>query len=373
MKIREIITREWRALWRGKLDLALMAVVMVCYTLLFGGLFMKNSVTALPIAVCDLDGGPAARSAIQSLRTADALSLYAVTTSPDEAEGMLAREEVVGVVVLPQDLSTALNTRSATRVLLWLNNGNTMLGSAVLSGVQSVVGTLNAEVSVREQLASGVSYQVATGVAQGITLSPRMLYNSTGGYVDFFLPLLLIHSLQIATVFILAPAFCVRRAEMAALPLAALAVRLGLLVLWELALLLGAMAIAALAFNMQLQLGVTAIALLFLFSLTLTVLAAAVGLLAPQPVLSIPATLLYIMPSILLSGGLWPRTTMDTFTYLLSYIVPIAFVGDTVRDLFQRGDSPLLATSFVGITTMLALFSVLLLVGRGRLRRAGHA
>lgn len=54
---------------------------------------------------------------------------------------------------------------------------------------------------------------------------------------------------------------------------------------------------------------------------------------------AITYVLVYIMPSVLFSGAIWPRYDMDTVSLAISYIVPIGYVAEDFRNLLLLGDS----------------------------------
>ena len=84
---------------------------------------------------------------------------------------------------------------------LIVDNKNTVLSGTASRAVQSVVGAHNSTTVVNRRMAAGWSSAQAQGA---LNLSSRMLYNPTGGYIDFFLAALIVHSGQIAIVFTMA-------------------------------------------------------------------------------------------------------------------------------------------------------------------------
>ena len=52
---------------------------------------------------------------------------------------------------------------------------------------------------------------------------------------------------------------------------------------------------------------------------------------------TITYSLFYIMPSILFSGAIWTRSSMDEFSLILSYIMPIGYVANDLRNFLVKG------------------------------------
>lgn len=148
------------------------------------------------------------------------------------ADSRFIREKVSGVVVIPKDYSRNVLSGKASRA------------------VQSVVGTHNSTTVVNRRMAAGWSSAQAQSA---LNLSSRMIYNSTGGYIDFFLAALIVHSGQIATVFTMAPSFSLekkyRRRELEESPFTVLAAKLFVYVIYETAVVAICLAIGVSAFK----------------------------------------------------------------------------------------------------------------------------
>lgn len=340
--------------------IGLLAAVILGYTLLFGSLFSQNTAKQVQIAVCNLDEGSYGRALVQMLTENEELEVQAQVATAEEAEALLKAEAVTGIVLVPTNFSRQIATGQAARAQLVVNNGNTVLGQAVQLGVQQAIGTLDAQLLAQQRLAKGASFMQAQEQAAAVGLSQRVLDNPTGGYVDFFLPLLILHALQIAVVFIIAPLVCAKK-QLWQWQLPLLVQRLLLWSLLAFLLTLVAFYLAYLFFAMQLQLSPKLALIVFTFSLSMTSLAFAVGLWLPRPALCISATLFYIMPSILFSNALWPRSSMDKISLILSYLMPIGYAGDTARTLILRGSlsTSLCFQSLAGLVFFSLLFIAL--------------
>ena len=190
-------------------SIALLFAIPMLYTLLFAGLFYRNSVTNVPIIICNLDAGTHGRSISRDLFDTPEISVVAMESNPFEIENQMEKFGASGAIVIPRDFSKKINELQPTSVELILNNSNTVLGGTVLRAVQSVVAAHNAIVTVNQRAAYGWDlYQSQSAM---ISMSSRVLYNPTGGYIDFFLATLIIHAGQIATVFVLAPSIVIEK------------------------------------------------------------------------------------------------------------------------------------------------------------------
>lgn len=362
------INTEWENILRlHPRALATLILMPLIYVLLFGELFYYNTVTKVPIAVCDLDHSYHSRQLIQMLSESNNLNIALTTENSTEAENTLLTNQVYGAVIIPSNFAKEIVNEQPVNVELIVNNANTVLGGTITSGVQSIVMTYSSQLAVENRLKHGWDSAGAQS-ANAVSLSPRVLYNSTGGYVDFFLSLLILHSMQIGIVFFLAPTLSLER-KFCPIPKQELCNRLSAkLIIYTF---ITTILTIVLTMISQLLFGLNnngsygqLIVLSFFFCLALNAFAIMVGSLVDTPVKCISYPLFYIMPSILFTGGLWPRSSMDMFSLLFSYIIPIGYSADSFRDILQRRASPHLFTNSAVLIFMTVIFFILALYGR---------
>lgn len=206
MKFLAKVFEEIRMMYTVHLRIAgvIMFFIPAVYTLIFGGLFYRNTLTNVPIIVCNLNDGFRSQGLIRDLYDAPEVAIKFVQTSPMDFERAIIHEKVSGIVVIPKDYSKNVLSGKASVIELIVDNKNTVLSGTASRAVQSVVGAHNSSTVVNRRMAAGGSSAQAQGA---LNLSSRMLYNPTGGYIDFFLLPLIVHSGQIAIVFTMAPSF----------------------------------------------------------------------------------------------------------------------------------------------------------------------
>lgn len=339
-----------------------LAMVPIIYTLAYGSLFYNNTVTHLPVGICSLDEGKDGRDLVRQLAETPELSIQAYYDSETEAQDALVRGEISGAVIIPQDFSKKIAANQPVSVELLADNTNTVLGGAILKAVQSAVNTCNGEIAARQAMAAGWS---GTEAAQQLQISSRSLYNPTGGYNDFFLIPLMVHALQIGTVFVLGPAMVLERKrrsrELAAQPIRHLLAKALVYVSVETTVMAICYAYAIHAFGLICRASILDIlALNAAFAFTMTSFGLFAGSWISTPTKAISYTLFYIMPSILFSGAVWPRSSMDSISLLLSYIMPIGYCADAMRLLFVQGEAPSL---WFNIAILLGIGCLFLLLG----------
>lgn len=307
MKFFAKVFEEIRMMYTVHLRIAgVLFFIPVIYTLIFGGLFYKNTLTDVPIIVCNLDDGFRSQGLIRDLYDTPEVAIKFVQTEPVDFEQLIIREKVSGIVVIPKDYSKNVLSGKASVIELIVDNKNTVLSGTASRAVQSVVGAHNSTTVVNRRMAAGWSSAQAQGA---LNLSSRMLYNPTGGYIDFFLAALIVHSGQIATVFTLAPSFSLekkyRRRELAESPFTVLAAKLFVYVIYETTVILLCLTIGMGAFKMICRGNFGEIIFLVLtFVACMTAFSLFVGAWVNIPQKAITLPLFYIMPSVLFSEAI---------------------------------------------------------------------
>lgn len=309
--------------------------VPVIYTLLFGGMFYKNAVTAVPVAVYNLDRGVSGRQLVRDLDASPDLSIYPMDGTGEDAEQDMMEKGLTAAVIIPPDFSKQIATGQMTDVELAVNNSNTVLGGVATKAVQSVVSTWDGRIAAEQRLAAGWNQEDAQAM---LTLSSRIVGNPTGGYEDFFLVTLILHALQIGTIFSLGPSLVIEvhrkdhpwDQNIGAYLLAKGTVYLGV-VLLALSLCLA----FSLSFFGIAAHGAWVELILLMTSYILAVIAFSffMGCWVDWPEQAITYALFYVMPSVLFSGAIWPRHSMNAGSLLLSYLVPIGYVAEDTRRL----------------------------------------
>ena len=361
--IQELQT-EWRLLMDlHKRSAWIILCLPVVYTLLFGGLFYKNRVVQVPVMVCNLDEGSCGRSLIEDLRSTPELKIMGICDEPTD----VIADGDVGVVIIPADFSKKISQGEPVQIASIVDFTNTVQGGEVSKALQDVVGSYSAEIAVKERIVAGWPAERAMS-AVPIQLSSRSLYNPTGGYNDFFLVVLIIHALQIAVVFVLGPSMVLEKKRRGSKLrrcrwqcLTAKLLTYSLLELGIIGLCLGG---ALWFFDIICRADFWGVLLLLsTFCLAITSFALCVGSWLKRPTKAITYALFYIMPSILFTGAIWPRSSMDTFSLTLSYLLPIGYAADDLRCLLVQGTASDLFFHLAMLGSMGVVFFLLAGIG----------
>ena len=150
--------------------------VPIVYTLLFGGLFFKNAVTAVPVAVYNLDRGASGRQFVRDLAASPDLRLCEMDGAGQDTVQTMAEKGFTAAVTIPPGFSRHIASGRMTTIELVVDNSNTVLGGVATRAVQEVVSTWDGRIAARQRLAAGWNQNEAQAM---LTLRNRIIGNPT--------------------------------------------------------------------------------------------------------------------------------------------------------------------------------------------------
>lgn len=236
---------------------AILIFLPIIYTLLFAGLFYENSLTKIPVIICNLDDGSTGRSLVEDFLNTPELKVIAVEGDALDDEKFLREDTAFGVIVIPKDFSNKL-----------ARGENIFRNPARCLGAKIFLYTLFESAVMAICLAIGIKFfgMICRG-------NPSEILILVAAYVA-----------------------CVT------------------------------------AFGLMM------------------------GAVAGEPHQSITWSLFYVMPSVLFAGAIWPRTSMDNVSLLLSYIMPIGYAANDLRNFLVKGTAAGVEGHIAALLLMGAIF-----------------
>lgn len=313
-----------------------MALGMPLVLVLLFGYAVTFDVEDVPLAVVDEDQTPSSRDLIRAMETADAFAVYAVLTDPVQAEPLFRRSEVKAALIIPAGYARTLqrNEEASFQILIDGADGTTartVLGFANAIGQAQMVGLV--ESTVKERL----------------PIEPRLRtwFNPGMKSAYFVIPGLAAVILSILAV-LLAALMVAREWErgsmeqLFATPVGRLPVVLGKLLpyvilgLVQLTLVLTA---GAWLFDVPMR---GSFLLLFGAAVLFLICVLSQGLLISmiaknQQVATQVGAVSAILPSMLLSGFLFPISNMPVFLQTVSQAVPARYMIALMRGVMLEG------------------------------------
>jgi len=363
-RLSALLIKEFIQMRRDRITFAMMLGVPLMQLLLFG--FAINSdPKGLPAALVAMSNDHYTRAMVSALETTGYYRFGHLAVSAQEAEALMARGDVAFVVTIPADFARRVERRDNPQILIEADATD----PSVASGAISTLGTVAAQALLREQQGMEASAAEAAGDQLSVVIHRR--YNPEGISQYNIVPGLLGVILQMTLVMMTSIALT-RETErgtmenLLAMPASPAEIMLGKVLPY---LVVGAvqvtvvLAAARLIFSVpffgSLLLLVSAI---FVFVLSLVLLGYTISTIARTQMQALQLTFFFFLPSLLLSGFMFPYRGMPDWAQALGEIFPLTHFLRITRAVMLKGaEMPAIATEvgalviFVGVFAAVAL------------------
>jgi ABC transporter DrrB family efflux protein len=332
-----IIYKELIQVMRDPASL-MVTIVLPVFQLMIYGYAIDTEVDNVSTVVFDQDRSPASREFVQRL---EATGLYVVedyVLSADELYGEIVADRAKVGVNIPPDYQRRLAAGRQATVQVLIDGSNNTIAGQTLTTVQNLGLTISAEM-----LGVGIG-----GGSGGLPLDvrPRLLFNPSLRSANFFVPGLVGILLFIVTMQLTAFAI-VREREVGTLeqlmvtPVSRGALMLGKVLPYMamgMVQMLVILLFAQVLFDVHIQGNLfllMGLALIFVFSsLGLGLIISTIARTQLQAMLM---SFMLMLPSILLSGFIFPRESMPLPVYWLSALLPVTYFVRILRGVILRG------------------------------------
>jgi len=282
---------------------------------------------------------------------------------------LMDRNDVRAILVLPDGLGRAVRTARPIAVQVLLNGDNANTATTVMGYVMSLVGSVSARYEVQARLASPAG--------PSLTIEPRIWYNPELRSALFLVPGLIAYIAMITAVVSTALSV-VREKERGTMeqvrmaPLDAASFIVGKTIPYfaiSLASALGIVLVSMLLFGMPMRGSwptlITVLSLFLLGALGLGLLVSSIA--DTQQVAFQVAVLVSFLPTIMLSGFVFPIASMPRVLQLITYGVPARYFLVALRGILLKGVG--LATIRLELAALGIFAAVVLLLASVRLQR----
>ncbi len=329
VRMKAIMVKEIRQLSRDRITFGMVIMIPLIQLLLFG-FAMNSDVRNIPVGVVDLSESGAGRIIVQSVGVTQVVDIKKYYSSVADAELAIQNGEVRAALILPSDLSQRLVQKRV--VGQWIVDGSdTMISSAILA-LQTM--PLN-EFSIGD-----------LGYHQRKTFEATLLYNPSRRSAVNIVPGLLGVILTM-TMILFTSAAIVREKERGNLellittPIHSLELMIGKIVpyifigLLQIGIILS---LGYLIFDVPVNGDISQILLgsLLFISSSLT-LGLVISTIAHTQLQAMQMTVFILLPSILLSGFMFPYEGMPLAAQWISEVLPATHYMRMIRGIILRG------------------------------------
>jgi ABC transporter DrrB family efflux protein len=342
-----VMMKEFSHIRRQPATIFFMLIVPVMQTIIFG-YAINTQIENIPLVVYDLDGRRKGRELTEAFvntrrfavaqRCQDEESFHRALTSGRARAGLL----------IPPNYTDRLVRGEQVQVQVLIDGSDSQVATTALNAANLLGLNLSIKLAQgKEEALQVASARDPTGrVSLPIEMRPRLLYNPDLKSSHFFVPGLLGIILQLVTLFLTSFAV-VRERELGTLeqlfvtPVGRSGLLLGKLVPYAMVgyiELLIVMSVMVYLFKVPIN---GNLALLLTLSLLFLVCSLGLGLLvstlAKSQIEAMQFAFVIMLPSVLLSGFVFPRSEMPLPIYVLTFAIPVTYFIEILRGVVLRG------------------------------------
>ncbi|KAB2704990.1 MULTISPECIES: ABC transporter permease [Brucella] len=333
-----MLVKEFIQMRRDRITFAMMLVVPLMQLLLFG-FAINNDPKSLPSALVATSQDHYTRAMISALETTGYYRFDHVVQSAAEAEALIADGTVSFVVTIPSDFARRVDAGEQPQILIEADATD----PSVASGAISTLGTVAGQALLREQ---GKQAEAADAARSQLQVIVHRRYNPEGVSQYNIVPGLLGVILQMTMVMMTAMALT-RETErgtmenLLAMPATPAEIMLGKVLPF---LVVGGVQVVVVLVAAKLLFGVPfvgSLALLLtcvlIFVLSLVLLGYTISTASRTQMQAMQLTFFFFLPSLMLSGFMFPFRGMPDWAQALGEIFPLTHFLRIVRAVMLKG------------------------------------
>jgi ABC-2 type transport system permease protein len=363
--------KEFRQSFRDKLTLAAYLFLPIFLLLLFG-FALSFDVKHVPIAIWDQDKTRQSRDLAAAFSSAEAFDRVEELESLDDADHAILAGRVAAVVCIPKGYARDLAQDRTAHVGFILDGADANQGAQALGFAQGLVRRADLDIKIRALSLKGAEFKAPVEVRQ------QVLYNPELETRIFMIPGLMVYILTITAVISTVIAIVRERErgtfeQLQVSPVRPIEVILGKLAPYlTLSVFVGAMILtgAVTLFGMPVRGSVPVlIGVLLLFLVTASAQGLFLSTLSDKQETAFSfAALLTMLPSVMLSGFIYPIRNMPLFLQGVTWLFPGRYLISALRALMLRDGTDFLSV-WREVAALSAYTSIVMLFALRRLGR----
>ena len=342
-----MLLKEFSHIRREPATIFFMLIVPVLQTVLFG-YAIQLDVEHIPTVIYDLDGRTHARELLDAFQNTRTFKVVDRVFDDDSFDRALTSGRAKVGVRVPSNYSDDLLSGRQAQVQVLIDGSDSTVATTALNAANLLGAAMSSRITRRfaDTLPNVPARDSVGRVTTPIEIRPRLLYNPDLESSHFFVPGLVGIIMQLVTLFLTSFAI-VREREQGTLE------QLFVTPVGRVALLLGKMVPYAVIGGLEMLIVLNVMVFLFgvpihgsmwllfglagLFLVTALSLGLLVSTLSKTQLQAMQFAFLFMLPSVLLSGFVFPREQMPWPLYGLSFAIPVTYFVEVLRGIVLRG------------------------------------
>ncbi len=359
-RLSAMIRKEFTHMVRDPGTLVTILIIPVVYVFLFSYI-AGGVVSNVPTAVYDGDQTPASRQLLDAYRSSGYFATTEYATSANQIEAFIARGTVQAGIIIPSGYGDNLAAGRNAQVAFLIDGSNPTVGNGAFAAAQSIAQALGAQLSPQSAAAGSAG-------AGGIDVRPRVLYNPDLSPTTFMVPALIGMILSLLTTQFTAAAIVREREQgtieqLVVTPIKSWELNLGKVfpyVFVSFIHLAEILIVGVLWFGVPVRGSLPLLVVVMILFIT-TSLGVGIFISASAKTQQESQQLsdLFSLPSVFLSGVLFPVEAMPAPLQALSYLSPLRYAVIILRGIMLKGVG---LEAIGGQTAALVVFAVVIIV-----------
>lgn len=358
-RIKLLVWKEFTQLRRDRSMLPILFVMPVIQLILFGYV-VGSDVRNMRMGVLDQDGTAQSRRVSEAFRGSGYFRIVERPASEVELRDDIDGGEYVVAVIIPRGLGDSVRARRSAQVQIIVDGSDSRTSQVAASYASGIVANLSNEFYP--------SALVKRGAAMGIDARTRVLYNPTMRAVNTMVPALLVFILMMSTQNLMSQAIVKERErgtleQIFVTPIGRGEYLLGKLLPYTLVAFVQVgvtFVVGTLWFQVPFRGSLVVLAAgMMLFMLSALGLGMIISLTSKTRQQAQQMALFLQMPTMMLSGFMFPIDAFPRWLYTLTYLIPLRYALVIVRSNFLKGST--VSTLWTQFAAM-AILSILIFI-----------
>jgi ABC-2 type transport system permease protein len=192
----KLLRIEFNRIFSNSVLLAIFIGAPIFYGVLFGYVYKQAKVINLPIVIIDEDHSPMSDKIIEAFEDNEALLVSDIRYTAGNILDEMPVKQFDAVITLPTNFEADILQKRHPEIRVDLNMANILNANTASKNIQAVLMTLNAGIEIEGLKKSGLHPTQAAASYESFKINFNKLYNSSGNYINFMLPGLLIAIMQ---------------------------------------------------------------------------------------------------------------------------------------------------------------------------------
>jgi len=325
--------KEFRQVLRDRTTIFI-AVLIPAFQLTIFGYAIRTDITNVKTVVADLSQTELSREVITAINNTGVFRIAGYVLSYGDAYDSIKNGKAKLAIVIPPDFSRGESGFEPSEIQILVDGSDSSVANYALSAIEgATTAFLNKS-------------QANLTVRKIFSLKPRVLFNPELKSSTFFVPALIVLILHMPLIILTSLSVMRERVEgtleqLIVTPIGKLGLMLGKLVPFFVIGVfagIGVLLVMVFLFKVPILGSLSALVLvMLLWIITSLALGLMLSTIARTQLQAILSAILIIVPSILLSGFMFPRESMPKPIYPITYFLPMTYAVHIVRGIVIRG------------------------------------